>query len=103
MNANQILTEAGLNNSFWGGRIIRAEERGRFTKNDRVKAGDWTTCACGRLDDGISRYADWPMDVELRYLGIDFTFLVRNDLTTEAADTLIDIEKRAAAVLEALK
>lgn len=84
----------------WYQRIDAAEKRGGFTANDRRKAGEWTTCACGRQDKGIPRFSDGePMDDALVVLGLDFHLHVVRDRPALARTTLAAIEKRAAEVL----
>ena len=93
--ANKILTDANLNNSYWGKRIISAEKRGYFIKNDRDASRVWVTCACGKLE-GIERDIEGvPVDDKLRKLGLTFSVLIYDDNFVTAAITLVDIEKRA--------
>ena len=47
--AKQYLELKRLDTTYWGKRIIAAENRGRFTDEDGYEAGDFVTCACGRL------------------------------------------------------
>lgn len=98
--ALEILTDAGLHNSYWGKRIIKAEKRGEFTEGDVKKAGSWTTCACGKQDPRIPRDEEGaPCDVYLWELGLGFNGKVYTHQVVQAARTLVKIEKRAAIVL----
>jgi hypothetical protein len=98
--AKQLLVEAGLDNSHWGKRIIKAEATGRFTVNDQFNAESWVTCACGKLDDGIDRQrCGEPADDRLGRLGFRFNEYVDHDYYLAAAQCLIDIEHRAIEVL----
>jgi hypothetical protein len=99
--AKGLLVEAGLDKSHWGKRIIIAEELGGFTEEDCVKAAAWPTCACGRVDGGISRAPHGePRDSRLSVLGGIFPIRVIGDRFREAAKCLIDIEHRAIQVLK---
>lgn len=97
--AKEILTEASLADTHWGERIIAAEERGSFSFEDCVDAGEWTTCACGKQDPRIPREFGIPIDSDLKFFGVRFhANLVGNDFVF-AASYLIAIEKRAGKVL----
>jgi hypothetical protein len=103
MTAKQLLTEANLHATHWGQRIIRAEETGAFTGRDASESGEWTTCACGKQDPRIPRYYDGePHDGGLMLYGMRFVDYVSANQYTEAADTLIAIEHRAAELLAEL-
>ena len=108
----KILTEAGLQDSVWGKRIIQATKgtwddtkarfvRG-FTLHDVLEAGSWVTCACGEITAGIPRgdgvNALIPQDEVLVRLGNQFSTDVGNDTRIFAAKTLVAIEKRATVV-----
>ena len=110
MNAEQTLTEAKLNKTHWGKRIIRAEKRGDFFKYERTDAFEWTTCACGFQDERIPRYKDGergndyePKDAQLSRLGGNFYVAVLENKFLLAAKRLIRIEIRAAKILKELK
>lgn len=83
-SAREILTAHKLENTFWGKKIIAAENRGRFTESNQFAGSRWTTCACGKLDDGIPREDgggdDWaPEDDDLYRLGLLFSTYVDMD------------------------
>lgn len=100
MKAIDYLKEHGLDQSHWGERIIRAEYIGTFNFADIGDATEWTTCACGKLDDGIPRtFFGMPEDDALSELGGEFCHHVKRDDFYEAAVTLVRIENRAAIVL----
>jgi hypothetical protein len=100
-----ILTEANLQTSYWGKKIIAAAKRGHFTESNKEQALDWVTCACGKLDDAIPRYRqDWsrygePLDERLAFLGTAFSEAIDWGDHQDAAHCLIDIEERAIEVL----
>jgi hypothetical protein len=99
--AKKLLIEAGLDKSHWGRRIIKAEATGRFTVGDESHAGDWVTCACGKLGDGIDRDdIRKPLDGVLTNLGSHFSGYVGAYSYVSAAQCLIDIEHRAVEVLK---
>lgn len=99
MTAKQILEDAGLAESHWGKRIIRAEVRGKFTKADRRDAKNWVTCACGQVTADIPRHNDnRPVDNDLWLSGAKFACDVAFDRYIRAAKILIEIEKRAIEV-----
>lgn len=99
--AKSLLTEAGLENTFWGQRIIEAESSEGFTNGDKAAAKSWITCACGKLDDHIPRDPEGvPRDRWLAHMGVTFNTFVRDNRYLGAAKKLIDIEKRAIEVLE---
>jgi len=113
--ATEILTEEVLDKSYWGKKIIAAENRGGFTHSNVDQSSDWVTCACGKNDliksmpDQRARHSDdSPNDSELRQLGTDFYHNVQNGsmdygyneperqgYIIRAAQTLVDIEDRA--------
>jgi len=104
--AKQILTDAGLQDSHWGKRIIKAEERGYFYVIDTREAQKWQTCACGKQDPRIprrdSKYegrVGAPVDAELLDLGLDFFGAVDSQLFMQSAEVLVEIEKRASEIL----
>ena len=101
MTPREILTAAGLENEFWGLRILAADKRGYATKKDKELAEEWPTCACGRLDLRIPRDEDGaPCNSMLRYWGGDFAdcFTFRFDMT-RAVELLVKINRREAKVL----
>lgn len=99
--AKEILEEAKLHDTVWGQRIIAAEERNQFTLEDRRKALEWTTCACGEITSNIPRNVfGAPRDTRLFNLGMLFIGFVRieNPDFNGAAKTLVKIEERAIKV-----
>ena len=102
--AREILTEAGLQNTFWGRRIIAAEKRGRFSLDDIQKSEDWATCACGKTADAIPRgNHGGPLDGVLAGLGRSFHWEMRDNSPVLVAEILVTIEERAAVVLAGMK
>lgn len=98
--AKELLTEAGLQDSHWGRRIIAAEERGKFNSEDRNDSLKWTDCACGHQDPRIPRDCmGVPLDDGLSSLGASFHVRVESNRFDYAAYILIAIEKRAGEVL----
>lgn len=96
----QLLVFAGLDKSHWGKIIIDSEIEGGFNELANDQAGEWTTCACGKLDDGIARsITGCPVDRELKDLGEKFDDLIYADAFEAAAVCLIAIEQRAIEVL----
>jgi hypothetical protein len=104
---------------YWWGVLEKAKReaiRGaatRFNQREKERAADWTTCACGRQDDGIERHDEtttdnWgyaitvegaPKDDVLMQLGTKFSDYINADDVFNAELTLMKIEKRAATVL----
>ena len=94
-----LLAEHDLHDSLWGKRILNACETGEFTRDEKVKAAKWVTCACGEASVNIpSDDEGVPFDKELKRLGEYFPDVVTYDHPTKAAETLIAIEKRAIEV-----
>lgn len=104
-DAEHWLTKHRLHRTVWGTRIIRVErEGGGFRMSEVREAGDWPTCACGRVDPRIPRYANCvPMDLQLEMLGIDFYDAISDEQVVRAAELLVEIEQRAQEVLQELK
>lgn len=101
--AREILKENRLLSSYWGRRIVKAEERGAFNLADKRASGSWTTCACGKQDPLIPRGCfGAPNDSALGFWGVEFCGHVLNDRFPEAASALVKIERRAAEVLREL-
>ena len=98
--ARQYLELKGLDATYWGKKTIAAEKRGRFTDFNLEQAGDFVTCACGRVTADIPRRRDYdvPCDEELERLGMQFESDVLTDNFLEAAKTLTAIEARALIV-----
>lgn len=95
--ARSRLKQAGLDDSRWGKRIIKAEQAGKFTASDRTAVSDWVTCACGNTGSPVETAPNGePRDWHLREFGVALSFAVDEDNPRAAADALIDIEMRAA-------
>jgi hypothetical protein len=98
--ARTHLIENGLASTFWGRRIIGAEEKGRFTRDDRDLAEGWTTCACGKSDPRIPRSSSGiPLDHQMSVNGIRFYRRIFSHNFLEAAQTLVLIERRATELI----
>ena len=104
MKAINTLTRHGLQDSHWGKRILRAVKRNTFTSKDTWKAGNWVSCACGKVTADIPRCKTYgqsegaPTDFKLKDLGMDFHFYVAENNFDKAARTLVLIEKHAQLV-----
>ena len=94
---------------FWEAAIDRAIERKKlsdgyqvlFTTEEKVRAGRWTTCACGEKAAGVPVTADGaPEDPRLMALGFRFHDWVSGDEPHKARRVLHAIETRAAIVQE---
>ena len=98
--ARQYLELKGLDTTYWGRKIIAAEKRGDFTGFNVQQAGDFVTCACGRVTTDIPRCRDYggPLDSKIVRLGMQFDLDVTYNNFLEAAQTLTDIEARALIV-----
>lgn len=100
--AKDVLTKTNLHKTHWGKVIISAERKAGFLNEDRRKAEDWATCACGKQDKRIERNLDGvPKDYLLACLGMRFFDRVASADFYRAALTLIEIEKRAAELIRA--
>jgi hypothetical protein len=100
VTAEELLVNAGLDTSVWGIDIIKAEGIGFFTLDMEIRAGSWTSCACGEMNSWIATdEAGVPTDRKLRNLGNTFTSCVRFDHIRVAAESLIAIEARAIELL----
>lgn len=100
--AKELLTDAKLDHTYWGKKIIAIEARGNSTREDIRLATGWQTCACGKQDSRIPREQGEekaPLDNRLYELGIQFCGAVDSNDPVAAANTLIKIELRAAKVL----
>ena len=66
----------------------------------RELARSWTTCMCGQQDPAIPRaYNGVPVDLELGFLGTQFSWTIHCRLWPEARDIGRQIQIRAAWVL----
>ena len=92
-------------------KAITRENEGEvpFTEGHIQKARDWPTCACGKQDPRIPRYAfkfrhglSGPEDVDLTAYGFEFSNHVGNQRPAEALTSLLAIEKRSAEILKGL-
>ena len=93
------LRRARLDRSHWGQKILNAEQRGRFTDEEEMRAIDWVTCACGRVTHDIPRDTNGaPLNGELARLGVAFSDAVAERDFSEAASLLIQIEALAVKV-----
>lgn len=102
--AKEILTQANLQHSHWGERIIAAEDRGYFSAEDVDKAMDWITCACGMSDPRIPKdECGAPEDILLDKYGNYFSGWVEDGHFANAATYLVLIEKRAAELVAKLE
>ena len=98
--AEEVLVKAGYDQSHWGIIIIKAEMEDGFGGHNDNNAGNWMSCACGKLDGHIERDAeDRPMDKKLQELGIGFYNSITSNQYLLAALTLIKIEKRSIELL----
>ena len=98
--ATALLMEHGLAATYWGKRIIAAEETGGFAASDNAQSGKWLDCACGKLTAQIARLPSGaPKDKRLYELGDAFAVAVDRDEITDAAVTLVQIEQRAAELV----
>ena len=97
--AEEVLAKAKLKSSYWGRKIIQAERGGGFSDDSVELASNWITCACGRLDDGIPRLGEVPIDPTLKNLGSLFYTRVSRNNSLGAAKVLVKIEERAKQVL----
>ncbi len=105
-SAHELLILYRLDQTYWGKKIIAAEQAGEFDAQDFEDANCWLTCACGKLSGFIERGVwEEPKDEALYRLGMKFTKLVNfdedeelcfSDRVFEVAETLIDIEDRAS-------
>jgi len=87
----------------WHKRIDAAEKRGRFTEDDKHRADNWVTCACGEQDKRIPRFMGEPTDEGLQHLGYQFSGAIGATDFGKARTTLARIERRAAKVLAGLE
>ena len=101
MSASNIIKEAALENTYWGKKIILAEESGtKFSRDDINEAANWDSCAVGTLAIKIERtnFSSAPTDRELYDLGYTFAAYVNEQNLLFAARTLVDIYNRAKIV-----
>jgi len=100
--ATEILTNAELDDKYWGKKIIAAEKRGHFTDSNKKESMSWVTCACGKtsalfeVHDGYDGFDKGePLDEDMHRLGCYFHEEVRDNNILEAAKVLVRIEGRA--------
>jgi hypothetical protein len=109
--AAELLWQHGLQDSFWGLRIIAWEVSGEREEECINDAEDWQTCACGKQDPRIPRGAfGEPDDGQLEFLGVVFGRLWNGRCFGKftasplgAAQCLIAIEKRSAEILSEME
>ena len=66
----------------------------------KTRADSWVTCACGNQCAVIPRDFDGePLDIELRKLGLHFSYAIDDRATNLARITLAKIEVRSAYLL----
>jgi hypothetical protein len=97
----EILIDAGVKDTYWGRAILSAQKVGHFTPANKNKAGNWVTCACGKITHDIPRDhkgGEMPLDSLLSQLGMDFYDCVSTDKIVSSAKTLVLIEQRAIEV-----
>jgi hypothetical protein len=92
------LEKDGLDTTYWGKKIIAAEEYGAFAVGDIMQAEGWVTCACGKITQDIPRTAHIPNDDTLAEMGVDFSQCVKKNWFMNAAVLLVKIENRAKIV-----
>lgn len=103
MSVLEILKEANLQDSYWGKLLLNAELLG-VTEDLTKQAGNWPTCACGRLTYDIPRKEGkngaigCPLDETLYRLGMHFYDSLCYGSVGQTAKTLVEIEKRAQIV-----
>jgi hypothetical protein len=116
MKAHGLLVENRLEDTYWGKKIIAAEENGWFYTVDCHESGEWFSCACGQLDEHVDRNdSGVPLDAELENEGCDFSDYVNGPIWSTgddgklvssfylAAECLIRIEKRSIELLSEKK
>jgi hypothetical protein len=94
----------------WRVVIEEARARGSFTEEERDRANEWFSCACGQLHPAIQRHhvtsldgdEGEPCDAPLSSLGYDFAYKVRLNQFSDALMTLNAIEAREAELLAEL-
>ena len=100
--------DVNFKSQYWFRAIDAAEERERagkvaFTKANKIKAGDWVTCACGTLEDHVPRRVvdgevSGPKDLVLSTLGVRFCEAVEEDDAKRAKHILRFIDERSSAL-----
>ncbi len=89
----------------WVHRIEQAEARGEFTKDDKLKATQWTHCACGEQTLGPEHMLLFasgpPIDRRLEMLGQVFPIMVKADNFAGAREVLRRIERNTRRVTAA--
>lgn len=109
--AKEILTQAGIQRLWWPKQIIKAEREGYMYVDVEAKAGNWTTCACGREDKSLKvgwdsasgEYNHEPKDYWLRQWGETFPYVLAGNNWPEAARLVVKIHNRAIKLLEKMK
>ena len=100
MSASDVLKAAGFAESHWGSRIIKAEGRGSFLGADNADLSGWANGPCAMLEGFVEVDAGTgePIDPTLRKLALDFAVFVRENEMELAAQQLVDLEVRIAAL-----
>lgn len=109
MKTTEILESNGLRDTHWGKIIAQAGKQGCvFAKANVSEAARWTTCACGRQSPNLPRHMDpetsaygRPKDKDLSSLGMRFYHNIKGNLPRKAAETLVEIERKAAEIIGA--
>ena len=97
------------NAEFWK-RFLAVDASVRRTAADwayaRQLAGEWNTCACGSINDGLPRegHANWaPKDGTLHVLGMRFMRMIRAKDLPRSRRVFREIQKRGVEVLKKLR
>lgn len=102
MTAKLYLQKWALDETHWGKRIIKAEQKGSFTSKDKDDASNWMSCACGKLDKRIPRTrvaCRAPDDSKLTASGYKFSDSINHNEFWAAAYLLSVIEERGNEIL----
>jgi len=102
---SEISIKAAQNKRFWIEFMNRksddrTDEQWEVAYNLSVQ---WDTCACGSINDGLERLADWnwePIDSRLTDLGDHFMELIEAHDLDGARDCFNEIQMRAGVVLK---
>jgi hypothetical protein len=102
-DAKDYLESCAFDKTYWGKKIIAAEQRGYFYDIEGMMSNNWVTCACGKVSTNVPRHAEGtrPQDKSLFLLGCKFGDWVRQNDFLSAAKVLVRIENRAVVVARA--
>lgn len=106
MTNEEKLKQAGLNKSYWGKIILKAEKSGSFTKKEQDEALDYRYCACGKAgipEEYREKPTRSPKDEILRDWGAEFYAAVMGPYFDDATDWLIKIEQRVVELYHTKK